>query len=398
MARNIHVERLDQRSAGSRKVEVVERKGIGHPDTICDAVMNQVSVELTKEYRERFGRVMHHNIDKGLLAAGNTEPDFNGGEVVDKSKLVFSDRATFEYEGEKVPVDEIAFKTAKDWFKENIRNLNPEDITYTSELNPAAGNLADIFERGGKVMPSNDTSASVGYAPLTETEQQVMELEQYLDSEEYKDKHPYSGEDIKIMSTRVDNKKKITIAMAFVDKYIESEEDYFNKKEEAKRTIERRIDHDDTEIYLNTLDEKERGKNGLYLTVTGTSAESGDSGQVGRGNGVNGVIPLNRPKGSEAAAGKNPVSHVGKIYNALTDRIAHEVYRNVNGVEEAYVWLLSQIGRSIDDPFIASVQVKTDKSTTMEEVRSPINEEVNQELEDINTFCDRLSKGKVRLY
>ena len=64
----------------------------------------------------------------------------------------------------------------------------------------------------------------------------------------------------------------------------------------------------------------------MYLTLLGTSAEQGDSGQVGRGNRVCGLISLNRPMSVEAAAGKNPVSHVGKIYNVLAHELAMRIY------------------------------------------------------------------------
>ena len=64
----------------------------------------------------------------------------------------------------------------------------------------------------------------------------------------------------------------------------------------------------------------DRGAGGMYLTVLGTSADGADGGQVGRGNRVNGLISLHRPMSTEAAAGKNPVSHVGKIYNLLAHR------------------------------------------------------------------------------
>src|SRR5690606_40191772 len=65
----------------------------------------------------------------------------------------------------------------------------------------------------------------------------------------------------------------------------------------------------------------------VYLTVTGTSAESGDYGQVGRGNRANGLITPHRPMSLEAVAGKNPVTHVGKLYNLLASRIAAEAAR-----------------------------------------------------------------------
>ena len=133
------------------------------------------------------------------------------------------------------------------------------------------------------------------------------------------------------------------------------------------------------------------------MTVLGTSAESGDSGQVGRGNRVNGVIPLNRPLCSEAAAGKNPVSHVGKIYNLLTHRIAEKVYENVPGLEEVYIWLLSQIGKPIDQPAIAAAQVVMKSGNDFEKVRKNIEEVVNEELENIDKFCMDLAYGRLKI-
>jgi len=399
--RNIHIENDKSRSIEERKTEVVERKGIGHPDTICDSVMERIAIELTKEYREKFNRVLHHNMDKGMIAAGESITKFRGGEIVKKPKLIFGDRATFEYQGEKINVDRIAIETAKKWLKENIRNLKPGEVRYSSEIKPAADNLSDIFARKGKKPPANDTSAAVGYAPLTPLEKTVKKTEEILNSKEYKKKHPYTGEDVKVMGVRVNNDKKITIAMAFVDKNIDTVQDYFRKKERALETIKERIHNEideEVEIYLNTLDDKKRGKKGIYLTVTGTSAEAGDSGQVGRGNLVNGIIPLNRPHVSEAAAGKNSYSHVGKIYNCLSDKMAEEIYKEVNGLKEVHIWLLSQIGKPIDQPMIASAQIKTNGNTKIKEIEKPVEEEINKQLENINEFCDDLSRGKIRIY
>jgi len=150
-------------------------------------------------------------------------------------------------------------------------------------------------------------------------------------------------------------------------------------------------------VRLNTLDVKGRGMNGIYLTVLGTSAESGDSGQVGRGNRVNGIIPLNRPLCSEAAAGKNPVSHVGKIYNSLSHHIADRIYKHVPEIEEVYIWLLSQIGKAIDQPAIAAAQVVMKPNNSFNSVRRQIKEVVNTQLEDIEKFCSDLAQGKIQI-
>ena len=143
------------------------------------------------------------------------------------------------------------------------------------------------------------------------------------------------------------------------------------------------------------MDVEGRGLGGVYLTVLGTSADGADSGQVGRGNRVNGVIPLNRPVRSEAAAGKNPVSHVGKIYNVLTHKIANSVYEQVPGIEEVYIWLLSQIGKPIDQPAIAAAQVVMKSGNSFEPVRKEIEEVMDSELENIEKFSKDLAYGRI---
>jgi len=196
------------------------------------------------------------------------------------------------------------------------------------------------------------------------------------------------------MGFRKNHEFDMTVAMAFVDKFIDSEETYFRRKEEileeTKRFVKSKVSFNDILINLNTLDQRNRGMGGMYLTVLGTSADDGDCGQVGRGNRVNGLIPLNRPTCSEAAAGKNPVSHVGKIYNLLTYRIADKIYQNVGGVREVYVWLLSQIGQSIDQPKVASAQFILEKGVSLKDISKKVEETVDAELERIDKFCEDL--------
>jgi S-adenosylmethionine synthetase len=234
---------------------------------------------------------------------------------------------------------------------------------------------------------------------MTRTERMVLQTENYLNSERFKKRFPESGEDVKIMAFRNGNDLKLTVAMAFVDRHVSSEEDYFEKKnkivEEINRYVEVNTNFDPVDVQLNTLDVKGRGMGGLYLTVLGTSAEGGDSGQVGRGNRVNGLISLNRPFCSEAAAGKNPVSHVGKIYNFLTFRIAQRVCKEVKDLEEVYIWLLSKIGSPIDRPTIAAAQVITEGNNCIDKVKREINAVLDDELENIQKFCVELAQGKI---
>jgi S-adenosylmethionine synthetase len=401
--RNIIVEDLKQTPLEKQRIEIVERKGLGHPDYICDAVMDSISVRLSKEYLDKAGAILHHNLDKSLLVAGEAEPKFGGGTIKQPILFVFGDRATTEFEGTKIDVNEIAINSAKEWFKKNMRFIDPEKhVRYQVELKPGSVGLMDIFKRKGKVLGANDTSAAVGYAPMTRTEKVVLELERFLNSKEFKRRFPESGEDIKVMGFRNNNNLQLTVAMAFVDRFVCSEEDYFEKKakilEEIQKFVSSSTDFEKVDVQLNTLDVPGRGLGGLYLTVLGTSADSGDSGQVGRGNRVNGLISLNRPFCSEAAAGKNPVSHVGKIYNVLTYKIAQHVYDEVPEVEEVYIWLLSRIGSPIDQPAVAAAQVVMRGNNSLDKVRRKIGEVLDYELENIDKFCMELAKGKIQTY
>jgi S-adenosylmethionine synthetase len=397
---NISVNVLNQTPVEEQPIEICERKGVGHPDSICDSMMDRISVALSEEYLKRFGKVMHHNIDKGLLVAGEIETKLGGGRVIKPMLMVFGDRATFVAGGEKVPVEDIVQRTAKKWFQENLHMIDPEKhVKYQIELKQGSDALTDIFNRQSRYLGANDTSAAVGFAPMTTTERMVLETERFLNSPDFKKRHPETGEDIKIMGMRKNKHLDLTIAIAFVDRYVNSEHSYFEQKEEIKREVldfvHANAQIDTVHVNLNTADVPGRGLPGMYLTVLGTSADGADCGQVGRGNRVNGIIPLNRPTCSEAAAGKNPTSHVGKIYNLLTYQIAKRIQTETHGAREVYVWLLSEIGRPINEPKIASVQLTLDPGTTLKEVASGVQELVAAELSHIDKFSEELVHGRI---
>ena len=398
----VFIDELRQTPIEKQQLEIVERKGKGHPDSICDAIMDSISVALCHEYTRRFGGILHHNVDKSLLVAGEAEIRFGGGVVKKPMLLVFGDRATIAYEGEEIPIDELVVRAAKKWFKENMRFVDPDEhVRYQVELKPGSPSLVDIFKR--ERIGANDTSAAVGYAPMSKTEEAVFKVEKFLNSEDFKKEFPETGEDIKVMGLRLGSSLTLTISMAFVDRFVPNEAAYFRAKEVIIERIydfiKEHFDFSDVKVELNVLDEPGRGLGGVYLTVLGTSADSGDSGQVGRGNRVNGVIPLNRPTCSEAAAGKNPVSHVGKIYNVLTYDIAKAIHDRVPGLEEVYVWLLSQIGRPIDDPLVVAAQVIPKPGVRLAELRGEIEEVIRSKLEpsSLRALTEELARGEKQI-
>ncbi len=397
----IVVETFRGRDVAHQSVEIVERKGKGHPDYICDAVMETISVALSKEYLKQFGAILHHNIDKALLAAGSTRKKFGGGTITKPMELIVGDRATFKIQSTEIPVKAIAVDAAKQWFHKNLRFVDPEkDVRYRVVLAEGSGELTDIFSRTGSVREANDTSAAVGYYPLSPTERMVLELEKHLNSAAFKKRFPETGEDVKVMALRNKMNLDITVSMPMVARFIPSVAAYFESKNHVYHAMRSFLESCNPGafgpilLHYNTLDRDDRGISGIYLTLLGTSAEDADSGQVGRGNRVNGLISMNRPLGTEAAAGKNPVSHVGKIYNLLAYDIAKKIYQTVEGVNEVYVVLLSQIGKPIDKPKMADAQVLLEKGQTLQRVSKRVEEIFNQAFADINKFCMELAHGK----
>ena len=397
------VEQYKGASVTEQCVEMVERKGTGHPDQICDCVMDAISVALSQAYLEGFGTILHHNIDKGLLAAGRVVKSFGGGEVIEPMELTIGDRATFSFSGKEIPVQEIALAAAKEWIGTNLRYVDPEKhIQYRFKLAPGSQELTDIFARPGEVRGANDTSAAVGYYPLSQTEQVVLSLENELNSERFKKLFPETGEDVKVMGLRHRNELDLTVAMPLLAGRIGSEREYFQRKGEIAAEMHRFLlagarGFGRVSLHYNTLDQPGRGLGGVYLSLLGTSAEDADSGQVGRGNRVNGLIPIARPIGTEAAAGKNPMSHVGKIYNILAHRMAREICKSVPGVQGAYVLLLSRIGDPVDQPHMANAQLLMEPGRRASEVEGQVEEVFHREFSSINAFCLSLASGGYRV-
>ena len=368
-----------------QEAEIVERKGTGHPDTICDCIAEELSVELSKLYMEEFGAVMHHNVDKALLVGGVADPVFGGGKVISPIEIYIVGRALSEKDGNPLPVEEIAIEVVRKWIKENIRHLDPDrHLIIKPRIKPGSKDLVDLFlrfQQKGEVPLANDTSFGVGFAPFDDLERVVYETERLLNSQEFKKEHPEVGEDIKVMGVRIKDHIRITVACAFVSKYVKDLKDYLEKKEAVKKKVEERaslLTDKKVEVFINTADDPQRES--VYITVTGTSAEQGDDGQVGRGNRVNGLITPYRPMSLEAAAGKNPVSHIGKIYNVVANLIADRVVKEVEEVEEAYCYIVSQIGKPINEPQVCDVKVRTKKGAKAveEEVKKIAQEELDK--------------------
>ncbi|RLE76576.1 MAG: methionine adenosyltransferase [Thermoprotei archaeon] len=407
MASSIVVNKLERTSIEEYPMEFVERKGKGHPDFIADSIAEISSIGLSKYYLEHYGRILHHNVDKVLVVGGQAAPRFGGGEVLQPIYILISGRATTDVKLENgtiknIPIGPILLGEAKKWIMENFRFLNPEKhVIIDYKVGKGSADLVHVFEREKEFPHANDTSLGVGYAPLTETEKLVLKVEEVLNSEDVKKQYPAIGEDIKVMAVRQNNKIDLTVAAAIISKFIHNIDEYIAVKEEVEEIVYKvaeKITDKEVKVYVNTADNESTGKEeSIYLVVTGTSAEHGDDGQTGRGNRANGLITPMRPMSLEATAGKNPVNHVGKLYNVIANLAAKKIAK-IEGVKEAYVILLSQIGKPINEPLRASIDLILEEGVSFNSVKYEAQQILSEDLNNVRKITQEILDGKIRLY
>jgi S-adenosylmethionine synthetase len=357
-----------------RKAEVVERKAIGHPDSLADGISEAVSRALSREYRKEHGMIHHHNVDKVGIVAGQSRTAWGGGEIVKPIRVIIAGRAHYS-----IPVQTIAIRAARDYLREVLPLARDEHFIIDPMIGEGASELVGTV---GSVV-SNDTSVGVGFAPLSETEQTTLDIADFLTGKSFSKEWPEVGQDIKVMSHQSNGNLDVTIALAFVDKYLKSLDDYKSRKGVILETLQEKFRK--ASIQINTLDDY-GSKDSLFLTVVGTSAEQGDDGATGRGNRINGLITPARPMSLEAACGKNPVCHVGKLYNVLAQKIADRLYAETK--KPAEVIIQSRIGKPITDPPLVLVRTDADG----------INASVKDEVEKLPGITDEFVMGKVRLF
>ena len=405
MSRNIAVTKAFTLPIEQQTLEIVERKGKGHPDTILDAVVENVGVKLCNYYIDNFGGILHHNVDKGSIAGGRAQVTFGGGELLEPIYICVVGRATTEVfkdqELVRIPLGTLTLESMNKTLKNTLRFLDPtEQVLMDYKIKPGSVDLTHVFDHTVDDIPrANDTSFGVAFAPFSETETLVYETEQLLNSDAFKKKHPEVGEDVKIMGLRTNSDIKLTVAAAMIAHLIPDADHYqgiLKDIEDAVLDKAKKITERDVSVVVNSADDPKRGV--YYLTITGTSAEMGDDAGVGRGNRANGLITPCRPMSLEATAGKNPQNHVGKIYNVLAQRIADRVIAEEPKVSEISVKILTRIGYPIDQPLIASTEVIPDDQASWSEIEKSVKAIVDAELEDVCSVQQLILDGKARLF
>ena len=360
---------------GELETEVVERKGIGHPDTIADALAENLSVAYSRYTLDHFGAILHHNFDKVSVLGGTTEVDFGNGQLTSPIRVIINGRASARFADKVIPVRELLEAEARRFFSELFAgHINPEQDVEThwfvsnasgpGKTKWSTGSRAHLFAprsigevKGYDRLLNNDTSIGCGYAPLSSLEQAVLELEGELNSPSTKQIYPWLGTDIKVMAVRVNQKCDVTICLPQIARHVPSLEVYQENLVAMQVFVEQKLGvclpGVKITLWFNTRDDFARGD--VYLTAIGSSIESGDEGIVGRGNRVNGLITPLRPMNLEGACGKNPKYYTGKLYNVAAHRIAERLYQETQSACE--VLLVSQAGQLLVEPWQTIVRV-----------------------------------------
>jgi S-adenosylmethionine synthetase len=298
-------------------------------------------------------------------------------------------------------LEEITQRVCNGFFGETFRKLDPcRHVRVHQLIRPGSAELVELFARQQTGGPfCNDTSCGVGYAPSSPLETTILSLEQELNQSPAKDAHPFIGEDIKLMGVRRDQHLDLTVACAILDSYVSDVGEYVAAKRELGTLVGELLaarGWQQYDVSVNAADDP--GLGSLYLTVTGTSAESGDDGEAGRGNRGDGLIAPGRPMTMESLAGKNPLTHVGKLYNLMAGSIARCVFTELTEVAEAQCMMVSRIGRPVAEPAAIYIQVRTHVPVTASALRPVIERLVEAELAGSGDLWRAIVAADIKLF
>lgn len=380
--------------------EFVERKWMGHPDTLSDSLAERLSLMYSRYTKDHFGAILHHNFDKTGLLWWASHVEFWEWYLTKPIRVLLTWRASTKFWDEVIPLEEMLINETKYFFREKFPMIDIEkglEFHYllsnksspwkVDENSKEEGTRKHWFEPRSlsdlgelKFLWSNDTSLWCGYYPLTQLERLILEIENTLNSEQYKQDKPWLWSDIKLMGTRYLNDVDLTLCIPQIANHVKNIEEYRKNIESVEKTINEIFiaqskgnTLENISIHINTRDNYDTCE--LYLTATGSSIESWDEGLVWRGNRVNWLISPMKPMSMEGAAWKNPVYHIGKIYYIAAQKIAQKIYELTGSYVEVY--LVSQSGRKLIDPWKTVIYIDKE-NTTSPELRSLVYEELRK--------------------
>lgn len=369
--------------------EMVERKGIGHPDTICDAIAETASRNYSRYCVEKFGSPAHHWFDKVMLIGGEANTDYGYGNIEKPYTVIFAGKVSKYIADFEIPLDEILYNSCDEVLSNvltgfDIKNhliIENKLVDYQgsgrSESRYRPSSIARLPKLNNSDLVSNDTNLLTAFAPLSTLEKIVLETEKFINGEEFKSRHPDTGWDVKVFGTREGETFELLVNMPFLAKNIRNIDEYFSRKDEVLVEVNRFIEEKfniKVNLSMNATDRNGRP----YLTALGTVADTGDVGVVGRGNRENGLITPMRPMSIEAPAGKNSVDHTGKLYGILANNIAKEIYLICKVPVEVYIYTSKESLLNNPDKILISLNNLEVDDKLNEEIRKIVKSMVNK--------------------
>ncbi len=319
--------------------DIVERKGIGHPDTLADFIAEEFSNTYSKYSLKNFGVILNHWADKVVLSGGISELDYGAKKIIKPMTAYLFGKAVISVGDKIIPIEDMFISSCKKVLKKVFKNKEMLDaMTYKIDINNGIGKEhAESFYRPLsnkdtytiESFKSNDTIICSGYAPYSTAEKMAIVIENYINSITFKNRFNFTGYDVKVVVANIDKFFDITICIPFIADQTPSFSFYkINKdailKDLKKFILIKYLDKGfNFSISLNTKDFGEHA----YLVAFGSALDKGDFGAVGRGNKYSGVVSLNRKTNIEAVAGKNPQNHSGKLFTIFAHHLAWKIYK-----------------------------------------------------------------------
>ncbi|MCX6793131.1 MAG: hypothetical protein NTY12_03815 [Candidatus Falkowbacteria bacterium] len=339
--------------------EIVERKGLGHPDTLADALAELISMEYSKYCIDNFGYVLHHNVDKFYIGAGFFKSGFGFVEKIKPVQVFINGRMSDSFGGHQINVDVLQRKTILSYLQAVLPNLASTDVVINSNVTQNSQIPYWFQPRGIEDLPeyskltANDNAVCVASYPLTTCEDLVYSLEEYFwNKEEFFPSPRFKcfGQDIKVMAYRNGNAVNIGVRVPVISTFAPDKNAYNDIVAQAQK---------DLSLFANELvGDKYRinlevNANKPYMLGIGSCIECGEEGVVGRGNSSSGLISMFRPHSTEAPSGKNPKYHTGRVMNYLVTILSKAIYDEL-GVKNSVI-AMTKNGSTLIPPYLLSI-------------------------------------------
>lgn len=359
---------FDEVSGDTPAVLAIERKGIGHPDTLSDVLADEFSRQYSSYCLDHTGTILNHWVDKLCLVGASAKVQWGQFHIYKPITVHLFGKITQSVGNIEIPIRDLLVAATQKVLPAALHcDTILKHVTYNVEntvgmqVDHSAGfyNPMSIEEAKvaiAKESVSNDTVICSAFARRRNFANLAIKLECLLTSSAEIMAGGISGTDVKIALLYFRDELQVTICVpAHADK-VASRADYDREKERIYSFVvgylqqeQNHYRYEKFSIFLNTKD----GIDSAYITPFGTALGKGDCGVVGRGNRINGVIDGFGPSTCEAPSGKNPMHHAGKLYTIGAQLIADQLI--LEGAEHAKVLIATDNGRPLLNPRLISI-------------------------------------------